>query len=258
MTSHQVECHSCGNVVDANICTSETIEVATGRSGGSWSFGLRWGIFGRIGKTSGKGIRYNTGKKFFKNETIYTCPNCATLQERYKSRRRLVWLALISITAVAVILSPKEKGETATTNVAPARNNIEHDTAKSGQPISPNKRVPLSTTKVVMNNREIDSINVTPEVVAEEWSKCQAARDWACAEEKARALLKLYPDNLGVQTLGQRTALAKSIHGCIAVQDLTCVETDGKKLLAIEPANDGLRKLLAKISLERDQPKSQE
>ncbi len=252
MTVHQVECHCCGDIVDADKCTAETIEVATGRAGGSWSFGLRWGIFGKIGKTSGKGIRYNTGRKYFKNETVYTCPNCIALRERKKSRRRLVWLTLFTITVVAGMLSPKDKVDTASANLVPARNNLQHDTAKSVQPTYPTNRVASLNAESVMNNRDKASNSVTPEVVAEEWAKCQAVRDWTCAEEKARILLMLQPNDLDVQKLGQRTALSKSLHGCIASQDLVCIETEGNKLLAIEPTNVWLKDMLIKISQKRD------
>lgn len=102
------------------------------------------------------------------------------------------------------------------------------------------------------------SNNGAPEVIADEWAKCQIAHDWSCAEEKARILIKLLPNDVQVQNLGRRTALAQSIYRCGAVKDLACIEKDGYKLLELEPANDELRNLVIKVSQKRLQSPHQE
>ena len=253
MTARQVECHYCGNVVDADKCTSETIEVATGRSGGSWSFGVRWGIFGRIGKTSGKGIRYNTGKKHYKNEVVYTCAACTAKDEKRRLRRKLGWAIAITIAVLLAKCDAWNKSPIAVNNDVPAIEHAGPPPANVAVQSAQKKRVESPLANVAALASENATKNATPEVLAEEWVKCQAARNWECAEEKARILLRLQPNDVEVQNLGRRTALSKSLHSCIANQTSACIESVGGELLAIEPTNEELGRLLAKISLDRGQ-----
>ena len=242
-------------MVDADKCTSETIEVATGRSGGSWSFGVRWGIFGKIGKTSGKGIRYNTGRKHYKNETVYTCPACIAEDERRRARKKWGWAIAITIVVLLSVFDSRNKTETAVTTNVPAKERPGQPVASGALLSSQDPRVTSPTVSVAVRANDTAVSNVTPEVVAEEWAKCQAARNWDCAEEKARVLRRLQPNNVDVQNLGRRTALSKSLHGCIVSQDRACIDSVGGDLLAIEPANEELRKLLGKNSVDRGQSK---
>jgi hypothetical protein len=83
----QVQCFRCGKFVEAEGCQTETVEVETGRSGGSWSVGgsnrngswFSKGVLGKgTRKSGGLNLRYNSGRKYYKKEQVYICPECQT------------------------------------------------------------------------------------------------------------------------------------------------------------------------------------
>jgi hypothetical protein len=79
----QVECSKCNSIVDIDGCRVREEEVESARAGGSWSLGgsLSRSIFGTTNPGKGRrksgGIRYNTGRQYYKKVKVYTCPDCA-------------------------------------------------------------------------------------------------------------------------------------------------------------------------------------
>lgn len=79
-----VECESCGRIVELENARARTVEVETGRSGGSVTVrgGLSSGMFGKkpTSRKSG-GLSYNTGRKYYRNVKVYVCNECVAREQ---------------------------------------------------------------------------------------------------------------------------------------------------------------------------------
>lgn len=80
-----VECYYCNEIKTAKGARAISVEVESGRSGGSVSFGGRstagsWMSSGLMGggkrSSSGSGIRFNSGRKYYKQVKTYICADC--------------------------------------------------------------------------------------------------------------------------------------------------------------------------------------
>jgi len=80
-----VEYHYCGEIKTAKGARPITVEVEAGRTGESWSLGGRsmlgnWNSSGMAGSgnraSKGLGIRYNSGRKYYKQVRTYICADC--------------------------------------------------------------------------------------------------------------------------------------------------------------------------------------
>ncbi len=265
MTTGLVECHYCGKAVAAELCTAQTIEVKSGRSGGSWSFGLSSGQFGRIGKTSRNSLRYNTGRKSYRYEPVDVCPACIEEQARLqdeKDKRNILVAKGVAVVVVLLLIfgwvSSRSNGNSFVSNKDSMSGVVNSPITISNQPI-PQTSSPVSTISATNDSTsKMNSNGVSLETIAAEWAKCQASMDWSCAEAKARILAARLPGDVQAQNLEKRTALAKSIHRCTAAHDLSCVESDGNKLLELEPSNDALKTLVAKVTQDRLQTRQKD
>jgi hypothetical protein len=75
-----VECYYCGRIKPLEEVRARTIEVESGRSGGSMTFrGSRSG-YSNSKNTTGRrntgGMSYNTGRTYYKKVKVYICDEC--------------------------------------------------------------------------------------------------------------------------------------------------------------------------------------
>lgn len=120
----QVECHYCGQFVDADATTRRKIEDEVGRIGGAISFGGRSGT-GTSSSTNRSGSRLNSGtgsrrsagtiwrfsggRKIYKKITVRICQDCLAAEAETRKRIRKIIAAVIVLLlicwAVAELLS---------------------------------------------------------------------------------------------------------------------------------------------------------
>ena len=76
-----VECYKCHQHQPITYVRSRTVEVESGRSGGSFTY-RGWGSSGQWTSGSkrynklGGGISYNEGRKYYRNVKVYICEEC--------------------------------------------------------------------------------------------------------------------------------------------------------------------------------------
>jgi hypothetical protein len=75
-----MSCHSCGKMCDPEHGRIRTVEVESGRSSGTVSVGGRGSHWtnnkGGSGQRRGSGIRYTTGRTYYKNVEVFVCDSC--------------------------------------------------------------------------------------------------------------------------------------------------------------------------------------
>lgn len=113
----QVECYKCEQLVNSDQCQKRTIEIESGRSGGSWSIGgsRRGGNWNSNGimkkgtrKSGGVNVRYNAGRTYYKKVDVYVCKDCLTKEtEEAEQRSKEFWSSigvLITISFICFIV----------------------------------------------------------------------------------------------------------------------------------------------------------
>lgn len=83
-------CYKCGCNIPCGCGSSYQIDVATGKSGGSWSFGTRRGKGGKTVISP----RYYTGRTYYKKQTVFVCDEC-TSKTKQKNIGCFGWLVIV-------------------------------------------------------------------------------------------------------------------------------------------------------------------
>lgn len=90
---NMVECHECGELNDASNCEVRTIDVPTGKSGGSFTLGKR-------GKSNV--ILYHTGRTYYKKQNVFVCRNCVELEIKRDKQLNMI-IILMAVIFIATL-----------------------------------------------------------------------------------------------------------------------------------------------------------
>lgn len=98
-----VECYKCGNHRPIDRVKTRTIEVESGRSGGSFTY-KGWGSSGgwtgsdKKFRKVGGGLNYNAGRKYYRNVKVYVCYACLKNEQLARAeaarKSKIFWSAV--------------------------------------------------------------------------------------------------------------------------------------------------------------------